>query len=424
MPLNLVRSIPEKPVNWEEEAFNWELDKIQREREEADALANWMNRTAGMTRGDQTSSDEMRWSEDASDEVEWSEEDSEETEWSEEDTDEIEWSEDAADEIEWSEDASDEMEWSKEDADEMEWSKDNSNEAKWGEEAFGEMDWGANAYAGGKPNADSDKWNSIRDTSTALDRTTANNSAKVKSNGSIAARDGRESLQPKDRGGKSSRGERMLVTQALDERDLLVKKINDKIEAASFVDVMKRNEEKVFDAKLPVGDFEAKVGSTFQQIRDLIKRFEKIDAAIVASNAATTIETTYGTYTVAAAIALRNRIRSKGSYGERADFETRLYRKMKTEYQQKVVYVRDKNKQLQGTAENMRLSILGRDSKGKDNNTLDVVEAYIRENTTELVDPINIRKRMESIAEKQALLASELETKIKVSNATTFIEIE
>ena len=41
-------------------------------------------------------------------------------------------------------------------------------------------------------------------------------------------------------------GEKMLVTQALDERDLLVKKIADKIEKASFVDTMKPNEEKVY----------------------------------------------------------------------------------------------------------------------------------------------------------------------------------
>lgn len=32
--------------------------------------------------------------------------------------------------------------------------------------------------------------------------------------------------------------EKMLVTQALDERDLLVKKISDKIEKASFVDTI------------------------------------------------------------------------------------------------------------------------------------------------------------------------------------------
>ena len=37
--------------------------------------------------------------------------------------------------------------------------------------------------------------------------------------------------------------EKMLVTQALDERDLLVKKITDKIAKASFVDTIKPNEE-------------------------------------------------------------------------------------------------------------------------------------------------------------------------------------
>lgn len=40
--------------------------------------------------------------------------------------------------------------------------------------------------------------------------------------------------------------DKMLVTQALDERDLLVKKISDKIAKASFVDTIKPNEDKVF----------------------------------------------------------------------------------------------------------------------------------------------------------------------------------
>lgn len=44
--------------------------------------------------------------------------------------------------------------------------------------------------------------------------------------------------------------EKMLVTQALDERDLLVKKISDKISKASFVDTIKPNEEKVFEKKI------------------------------------------------------------------------------------------------------------------------------------------------------------------------------
>ena len=44
--------------------------------------------------------------------------------------------------------------------------------------------------------------------------------------------------------------EKMLVTQALDERDLLVKKITDKIDKASFVDTIKPNEEKVYAKRI------------------------------------------------------------------------------------------------------------------------------------------------------------------------------
>ena len=83
-----------------------------------------------------------------------------------------------------------------------------------------------------------------------------------------------------------------------------------------------------------------------------------------------------------------------------------------------------KNSQLQTTAENMRLSILGRDTKTKDDKPLSVVEAYVKENTTELVDPLDVKKKLEVLEEKRNILLTELDTQIKVSNAITFIEVE
>lgn len=218
--------------------------------------------------------------------------------------------------------------------------------------------------------------------------------------------------------------EKMLITQALDERDLLVKKINDKIEKAGFVDTVKVNEEKVYDKRVSREDFTAQAESAFQQIQDLIRRFQKIDSAIVASNAATVISTSQGDYTVAGAISLRSRMRGSGTYGEDADFEERLREKMKNEYEQRVSYSELKNRQLQATAENMRLSILGKDSKVKDDKPLEVVETYVKENTTELVDPLDVKKMLTDLEEKRMCLLTELDTQIKVSNATTFIEIE
>ncbi len=217
--------------------------------------------------------------------------------------------------------------------------------------------------------------------------------------------------------------EKLLVTQALDERDLLVKKIADKIAKASFVDTIKNNEETVSKARVDRETFGRQAEAAFQQIRDLIARFQKIDAAIVASNAETKIETSYGEFTVAGAISLRSRLRGTGVYADRADFEDTLLRKMESEFQSQIQNTDAKNRQLQTTAENMRLSILGKDSKVRDDKPLEVVEAYVRENTTVLVDPLKIEKQIGDLKEKRETLLRELDTRIKVSNATTFIEI-
>lgn len=157
--------------------------------------------------------------------------------------------------------------------------------------------------------------------------------------------------------------ERMLVTQALDERDLLVKKINDKISKASFVDTIKPNEDKVFEKRVSREEFAKEAEAAYQQIMDLIERFQKIDAAIVASNAKTEINTSYGTFTIAGAISLRTRLRGGGSYDSDADFEGTLQYHLKRAYDEKVSFCNLKNTQLQNTAEGMRLSILGKDTK-------------------------------------------------------------
>ena len=96
---------------------------------------------------------------------------------------------------------------------------------------------------------------------------------------------------------------------------------------------------------------------------------------------------------------------------------------MKCEVNNRILTLEAKNKQLEATAENMRLSILGKDSKTKDDKPLAVVGAYVSENTAELVDPLDVRKKLDEIKERRERLLSELDTQIKVSNATTFVEI-
>lgn len=212
---------------------------------------------------------------------------------------------------------------------------------------------------------------------------------------------------------------KLLITQALDERDLLVKKINSKIERIDFVDGKKRNEEKVIQQVVTKEEFCKKVKTSYQQIQDLIKRYQKIDEAIITSNANTYIETSFGTYSVAVALSMRNRLRELNAM----DFETILRNKMEENYYE-VLELKDlRNRRLEEDAEKMRLSILGKDGKYKDDKPLSVVDAYISENTVELIDPLNVLDEIESLKDKHTTLLSELETKIKISNATTFIEV-
>ena len=212
---------------------------------------------------------------------------------------------------------------------------------------------------------------------------------------------------------------KLLISLALDVRDLLVKKINSKIERIDFVDGKKRNEEKVIQQVITKEDFCKKVKTSYQQIQDLIKRYQKIDEAIITSNANTYIETSFGTYSVAVALSMRNRLRELNAM----DFETILRNKMEENYYE-VLELKDlRNRRLEEDAEKMRLSILGKDGKYKDDKPLSVVDAYISENTVELIDPLNVLDEIESLKDKHTTLLSELETKIKISNATTFIEI-
>lgn len=214
--------------------------------------------------------------------------------------------------------------------------------------------------------------------------------------------------------------EKMLVTQALDERDLLVKKISSKIKSANFIGTIRHNEGRVSASLIPREEFEKNAVSQFQQIQDLIERYRRLDSAIINSNANTFVELSSGKCSVAAAIALRARLRETSVI---TDFDSLLIEKMKKAYESAVRIVDSENQRVQSSAEVMRNGILGKESKVKeDNSLLEAVEVYVKENSFEFVDPLDLQKKITSLVESRDSLLRELDTAIKVSNATTMIE--
>lgn len=220
--------------------------------------------------------------------------------------------------------------------------------------------------------------------------------------------------------------EKLLITQALDERDFLVKKIFDKIASAVFLDLKRNNEDTTLQSRQDMDTFAKNAESSLQQINDLIARYDRINAGIVASNAATTIKTSFGEFTVAAAISLKNRLAENVStirYSDIPCFEAKLASKMEADLKEISDKAASMNLRVQSTAENMRLSILGRDAKQKEDKPLAVVDAYVAENAAAVVDPLLIGQKIKEIRDRNAALLKELETQIKVSNATTYIEV-
>ncbi len=216
---------------------------------------------------------------------------------------------------------------------------------------------------------------------------------------------------------------KLLITQALDEKALLVKRIKDKIEFANLIDVKKHNEEKVYFTKETEEEFKKNAQSAYQQIMDLIDRYQKLESAIIVSNATTQVETSYGTMSVAAAISMRNRLRECEARGSKEAFEYMLEMQMHNSYASALEILEEKNQSLQATASNMRLTILGKEKQAKDDVGLEVVETYVKENTMALVDPLGMLKKMEELKQKRLTLITELDTLIKISNAITFIEL-
>ena len=77
--------------------------------------------------------------------------------------------------------------------------------------------------------------------------------------------------------------EKLLVCDALDERDFLRKKIMNAIKESSFIGAKREREDNVNGVS--VSKFEDNAKATYQSIKDMIKRYNAIDIAITQSNA-------------------------------------------------------------------------------------------------------------------------------------------
>ena len=214
--------------------------------------------------------------------------------------------------------------------------------------------------------------------------------------------------------------EKMLVAQALDERDFLRDKIIDKINSLKGKLVVTV---KASDTTTPTGvtidEFKENAKSSYQSIKDLIKRYRDINLAINESNIKETVTVGDKTYTRAEAIALRSEYQSTKS------IDKILNNLLISEASNGLARYTTTVDAFERHRRDFINSILGRDNS-KDSDTNDLVKAledFMIKGKPVLIDPLEITTKYDEISQEKTKFFKDLETAIKVSNATTFIEI-
>lgn len=216
--------------------------------------------------------------------------------------------------------------------------------------------------------------------------------------------------------------EKMTISEALDERDFLAEKIKKDIDSLDVITV-KREKDPRTKKGVDVEEYKKKGASLYQSICDNIARYKRIQVAIVMSNAITKITLRSGQeMTVAEAIA-RKKMINQGD-----DLESRLYSSLAS---QNNVAVREYDHfkiEYENDRKNLMNSLLESGKSDKlDENQINACETMISGNAPIIVDALESGDKcladiVGDMYENLHNIVKEINSAIKISNATTVIE--
>lgn len=207
--------------------------------------------------------------------------------------------------------------------------------------------------------------------------------------------------------------EKMLVTQALNELKLLDGRIDRAISTGRFVTSAKLIEKKV-NSITTKEEFSELAKASIQSANDLIERRKKIKAAVVVSNAKTTVDVNGVMMTVADAIERKNSI----------EYEEDLLAKLKSQLSDANNTVMRKNIDMEVQINKIIEASYGKDSKQKINpEDYDAIaKPYKLNNEYGLVDPLGIENLIRKMEEDIQGFKSNVDSALQISNCTTYIE--
>lgn len=208
--------------------------------------------------------------------------------------------------------------------------------------------------------------------------------------------------------------ETMTIHKALSELKLLDSRIDTTIDTSCYCTHRKNNTTQI--AGINLDDYVALIKGSWDKTTDLIKRRTAIKKAVVLSNAKTMVTINSQDYTVAEAIEMKN-------HG--IEFQQELLNTLKTQYLRSQATIKKENEALDKKADDFVTGMLGnKESKTNTEEFNKARKTYIDANTVVMVDPIDVKAKIDALEDEIDKFISEVDSALSVSNALTVIEIE
>lgn len=210
--------------------------------------------------------------------------------------------------------------------------------------------------------------------------------------------------------------ETMNMHKALVERKILPDRIYKLQRECEFIKAVKNNSKKI--GGKTVRELEEAMKANYQKIVDLMKRFDALEDAIIKSNSVTTLTINGDTMTVAEAINRKNK--KVGRLKTWRDILTTKYRDAMATYDMNSgdVLEDEANEYVQRI-----LRSQGGTAEKSDEKFIKALhDSYIENNEFELIDPLDLKGVIAALDEAIAVLESEYDAALSVSNATTIVE--
>lgn len=207
--------------------------------------------------------------------------------------------------------------------------------------------------------------------------------------------------------------ERMAIHRALAELKIIDDRIESAIDNGEFCAVNKHSNTKING--VPLNEYNGIIVGAYDKAIGLIERRDAMKRAVCLSNAVTKVTVGDVEYTVAEAIEMKN-------HG--ITFKEELLVTLKAQYDKARSVLLNKNgDDLEKRAEQYVIGLYGNKEGRVDTEDFEKSKkAFIASNTYDMIDPLDIHKKIEELEEEISSFKAEVDAALSCSNAKTEVE--